>query len=329
MTGNGIVCATREGRVALDPRRADAGASLNFVSHAHADHLPAKRRAASAASCRILASGETRSIAGLRGVDMGSGPDGADGFTLVDSGHILGARGLLIGGEVFYTGDICTRSRGFLRAARVPRCRTLITECTFGLPEFEFPVVGEVVSRVNAIISGLYSAGRPAVLMGYELGKAQTLSDLFGHWDPLVYHDSVKRMNDMHRSLGVPLRDAPGHSEAEASGLLASGPWVMVAPMLPARSRFVREMKSRYGAVTVGFSGWAAGRSRFPLGRRCDHSVPLSDHCDFAELVRMVSRSGAETVYTTHGFADEFASHLGSMGIDARPLRAGALESFS
>ena len=61
--------------------------------------------------------------------------------------------------------------------------------------------------------------------MGYQLGKAQTLSELFGHWEPLYYHDSVKEMNDAHRSLGIGLPDAPGHTEAEAAGLLGRGPW--------------------------------------------------------------------------------------------------------
>jgi len=41
--------------------------------------------------------------------------------------------------DVFYTGDITLRDRGFLKGAKIPKCKTLITECTFGLPEFVFP----------------------------------------------------------------------------------------------------------------------------------------------------------------------------------------------
>ncbi len=56
------------------------------------------------------------------------------------------------------------------------------------------------------------------------------------------------------------------------------------------------------------------------FGRRTDYSIPMSDHCDFNELVDLVVQSGAEKVYTIHGFVDEFAEHLKTMGITAQPL---------
>lgn len=313
MTGNGVVCEAGGTAISLDPRR--VGPGLNFVSHAHADHLPSRNGGT------ILASSETGEIASLRGFEMENHVTEAEDVLMYDTGHIMGARGLLHGG-IFYTGDICTRDRGFLSGARIPRCKTLITECTFGLPEFVFPAVGEVKRRVNEIIAGLYSRGIPVILMGYQLGKAQTLTQLFSHWEPFYLHDSVREMNDLHRSLGVDLRDAVGHSEAERRGLLDRRPWVMVAPVAGGKSGFVRRMRSRYGALTIGFSGWSASR-QFSFGRSCDYSVPLSDHCDFHELVDVVVRSGAEKVYTVHGFVDEFASHLRRHGIDAQPLRRG------
>ena len=303
----------------LDPKRADENA-INFVSHAHADHLPSQNGGT------ILSSFETNQIADLRGFRMENHVEELDNFQLIDSGHILGAKGLLID-DVFYTGDICTRERGFLPAANIPKCKTIITECTFGLPEFKFPKLEEIESQVNEIISELYSKGVPVILMGYQLGKAQTLSNLFGHWEPLFYHDSVKMMNDLHRKLGIPLKDVPGHSEAEANGLLAKKPWVMIAPMMSEKNHFVRHMKSKYGAITIGFSGWAKS-PRFVFGRRCDYSIPLSDHCDFDELVRMIELSEAEKVYTIHGFVDEFSLHLKKMGIDAQPLREESLDDF-
>ena len=319
MTKNGIMCETSSYRVNLDPKRADENA-INFVSHAHADHLPSQNGGT------ILSSFETNQISDLRGFRMENHVEKLDNFQLIDSGHILGAKGLLID-DIFYTGDICTRERGFLPAAKIPTCKTIITECTFGLPEFKFPKLDEIESQVNGIISELYSKGKPVILMGYQLGKAQTLSNLFGHWEPLFYHDSVKMMNDLHRKLGIPLKDVPGHSEAEANGLLEKKPWVMIAPMMSEKNHFVRHMKSKYGAITIGFSGWAKS-PRFVFGRRCDYSIPLSDHCDFDELVQMIELSEAEKVYTIHGFVDEFASHLKKLGIDAQPLREESLDDF-
>lgn len=320
MTKNGILCEVNDKRVYLDPKNTDSS-GINFVSHAHADHLPSKNGGT------ILSSFETNEIANLRGFKMENFVNSIDDFSLIDSGHILGAKGLLFD-DIFYTGDICTRSRGFLQGAKIPKCKTLITECTFGLPEFVFPKLDEIQKQVNELISDLYGKGIPVILMGYQLGKAQTITQLFGHWEPLYFHDSVKDMNSLHQRLGVSLKDGIGHSEAEKRGLLDKKPWVMIAPLMSAKNKFIQDMKSKYGAVTIGFSGWAQS-TRFPFGRRTDYSIPMSDHCDFNELVEMVVQSGAEQVYTIHGFVEEFAEHLKKIGITAQPLVENSLDDFT
>ena len=319
MTKNGILCETENNKVFLDPKNTDSS-GINFVSHAHMDHLPSKNGGT------ILSSIETNKIANLRGFRMENHVEKIDDFELVDSGHILGSKGLLFD-DVFYTGDICTRDRGFLFGAKIPKCKTLITECTFGLPEFVFPKLDEIKKNVNEIISDLYSKGIPVILMGYQLGKAQTITQLFGHWSPLYFHDSIKAMNDLHNRLGVELSQGMGHSEAQKKGLLDKKPWLMVSPLMSEKNSFLKEMKSKYGAVTIGFSGWAKS-TKFSFGRRTDYSIPMSDHCDFEELVRMVMQSGAEKVYTIHGFVEEFASHLRKIGIDAQSLRENSLDDF-
>ncbi|MFB5604059.1 MAG: exonuclease, partial [Candidatus Nitrosomaritimum aestuariumsis] len=293
MTKNGILCEINENKIFLDPKKTDS-AAINFVSHAHMDHLPSKNGGT------ILSSIETNKIAHLRGFTMQNHIEKIDDYHLVDSGHILGSKGLLFE-DIFYTGDICTRNRGFLDGAKIPKCKTLITECTFGLSEFVFPKLDEIKKQVNELISEFYSKGIPVILMGYQLGKAQTITQLFGHWSPLYFHDSVKEMNDLHNQLGVSLNDGIGHSEAQKKGFLDKKPWIMVAPMMSEKNSFLKEMKSKYGAVTIGFSGWAKS-TKFNFGRRTDYSIPMSDHCDFDELVNMVVKSGAEKVYTIHGF---------------------------
>jgi putative mRNA 3-end processing factor len=319
MTSNGIVCNFDKFAVHLDPKRTTAS-GVNFISHAHIDHLPEQNGGL------VLSSIETNKIAKLRGFEIGNCVESIANFSLVDSGHILGSKGLLID-DIFYTGDICTRPRGFLEGATIPQCKTLITECTFGIPEFVFPKLTEIKKQVNEIISELYSKGKPVLLLGYQLGKAQTISYLFGHWEPLYYHDSIKKMNDLHRDLGVVLKDAIGHTEAESRGLLDKKPWVMIAPMMSQKNVFIENMKKKYDAITIGFSGWAKS-PRFSFGRNSDYSIPLSDHCDFNELIELVKKTGAEKVYTIHGFVDEFAQHLRKIGIDAQPLREETLDDF-
>ena len=315
---NGITCKNDSSIVYLDPKKINDD-GINFISHAHIDHLP------SGGTGKILASNETNEIAKFRGFSFVAN-DKMENFSLIDTGHILGSKGVLFD-DIFYTGDITLRSRGFLKGAKIPKCKTLITECTFGLPEFVFPEITEIVKQVNEIISSLYSKGKPVILLGYELGKSQTISQLFSNWEPLYYHDSVKKMNDLHRNLGIPLKEAFGHSEAESKGLLEKKPWVMVAPMMPAKSHFIQHMKTKYDAVTIGFSGWAQS-NKFRFTRGADFSIPLSDHCDYNELIKLVKYSGAERVYTIHGFVEEFAKDLTRQGISAQPLRESSLDDF-
>jgi len=319
MTKNGIICEINNKKIFLDPKNTDSS-GINFVSHAHTDHLPSKNGGT------ILSSIETNKIANLRGFKMQNHVEKMDDYFLINSGHILGSKGLLFD-DIFYTGDISTRDRGFLKGAKIPKCKTLITECTFGLPEFVFPKLEVIKKQVNELISELYTRGVPVILMGYQLGKAQTITHLFGHWSPLYLHDSVKEMNDLHQQLGVPLMEGMGHSEAQNKGLLDKKPWIMVTPMMSEKNNFLKEMRTKYGAVTIGFSGWAQS-TKFPFGRRTDYSIAMSDHCDFDELVSMVIQSGAEQVYAIHGFVEEFTAHLRKIGITAQPLRENSLDDF-
>lgn len=308
-------------KILLDPSRLEQ-CDFAFVSHAHVDHLHRRSRKIENGT-QVLASKETATIAKVRGYELANSLQVQDGFRLVDTGHILGSRGLLIEDQLFYTGDISIRERAFMKPARLPRVKTLIIESTFGRPEYIFPALSEVTHRTNKIISEMYDLGIPVILMGYTLGKAQLLTKLFGHWDPIYVHDSVARMNSVYSDLGVELRNAMAYSEAEELGLLSKNkPWIMVAPLMNARNSFVREMKDRYGAVTIGFTGWAVG-ARYKYTAGLDYVMPLSDHCDYEELVDAVKQCRPEKVYTFHGFAAEFARALEEIGYDAEPVRKG------
>jgi putative mRNA 3-end processing factor len=48
--------------------------------------------------------------------------------------------------------------------------------------------------------------------------------------------------------------------------------------------------------------------------------LPLSDHCDFRELVDVVKRCNPDKIYTFHGFSEDFALSLRKMGFDAESI---------
>ena len=98
---------------------------------------------------------------------------------------------------------------------------------------------------------------------------------------------------------------------------------VVIAP--PTGKVVIRRIR-RYRTVLV--SGWAQDRE-FSRLFGADLALPLSDHCDFEELVRVVERSGADQVYTVHGFSEDLARHLRKRGVRASALSATEQLAFA
>ncbi len=298
-------------KIALDPHKA-SDADVVFVSHAHIDHMHSPKR-----GTQVLASNETAFLARERGFDLRETKRELDGFQLIDSGHILGSRGLLIDGDIFYTGDFITRPRAFLSKCHSVQCETLIIECTYGKDYFHFPPLDRIVDEVNKLISHLFSQGIPVVLMGYPLGKAQILSYLFSSWDPIYVHESVQKMNHACIRMGVNLRDFISYQKALERDLLRKKPWILISPMY---NRWImRWLKKNYNAVNIAFSGWSI-TPRYKYSMSYDYAFPLSDHCDFDELVKFIEKCKPTKIYTVHGFSSEFAAYLTRIGYDASPI---------
>jgi len=312
MGGQGVSVQLKGRRYLLDPRTPQPCDAM-FISHAHIDHIPS-----SSNGQRAVASSETLHLARCRGVPL-RGRNPPSSMELLDSGHMLGSRSVLLDGTVCYTGDMSARSRAFMKKIEPVKCKVLIVESTFGLQRYVFPPVANIVGEVNGLIAKLFANGVPVVLMGYSLGKAQILLDLFGSWSPLYVESSVALFNDAYRKLNIELPQAEEISDVEKSHMLKSKPWLMIAPLRSGRSSLVKKLKQLYGAVTVGFSGWSIDPGyKFSMG--LDYAFPLSDHADFQELSQFVDACDPEKVYTVHGFTHEFAAYLRRKGYDAEPL---------
>jgi putative mRNA 3-end processing factor len=312
--GNGIRVNTPSFSVALDPRSASE-CDYTFVSHAHIDHVHVPN-----GRSKVIASEETKELARMRGYDLGKSNDEVSGIELINSGHILGSKAILIEDRILYTGDLSTRDRAFLKGCRGVDCETLIIESTYGRGHYVFPETEAVISRVNQFISECFDRCRPVVLTGYPLGKAQLISYLFDVWEPVYLHESIYKMNNGHIKLGIGLKEFDQFtSTKEFYEKLDRGPWILIAPSTGGKSTFVRTMKEKYNAAIASFTGWAVD-SRYSYSMSLDRAFPLSDHCDFQELVTFVKNCDPSKIYTMHGFSSEFASHLRRLGFDAEPL---------
>jgi putative mRNA 3-end processing factor len=318
-----IILTSKEKEIYLDPTQILAE-NYVFISHAHIDHM-LNKTAIRKFNLRnkIMCSPETVAIANLRGYFFEKEICFQDDCTLVDTGHILGSKGLLIGNEIFYTGDLSMRDRAFLRKPSIPKAETLIIETTFGKPEYIFPPIEQITHSVNSLVSEMYSRGVPVILMGYSLGKAQVLTSLFGAWKPLIVHDEIFKFNQMYEQFGVSLENSTSLSDAIELGLLDKGPWIMIHPLTNGKHPKISHYRQKYGAITIGFSGWALNRNYRNM-MNLDYVIPFSDHCDHSELLEVVKKCNPRKIYTFHGFQEEFANYLVKLGYDAVPIKRGS-----
>jgi putative mRNA 3-end processing factor len=311
----GITADNKGKKIYLDPNK-QPDSDFVFISHAHSDHL---YRCVKRNGNKIIGSKITHKIAMHRGYKYGDLYEGHD-FTLLDSGHILGSNGLHIEDELYYTGDISIRKRAFMNPAVIPKARILIIESTFGHSDYIFPKFESTIHKANLIISEMYHQGIPVILLGYTLGKAQILTDVFRHWTPLIIHDSIDEMNKIYSEFGISIDNYITFSEAEKNNVLSSHrPWLLIAPMASCKNGFLKYIKRKYGALSIGFSGWAV-KPYYKYALGLDYCLPLSDHCDYNDLITVVKKCNPEKIYTFHGFAESFAENLRLLGFDANSL---------
>lgn len=314
----GLLLENNETRILLDPSKVETN-DFVFISHAHSDHV--YRKPKNKTKITTITSVETEAIANARGYEITNAIYEEKDLELIDSGHILGSKGLLAFNEIFYTGDISIRKRAFLKMPKkIPQVDTLIIESTFGIHDYIFPDHREIIHQANKIIADAYDKGHPVIIMGYPLGKAQLLTNFFGHWDPFFSYDSIEVINTVYRNMGISLRNTTCYTEAEKDKQLETKhPWVMLAPLMNGNSRFLKYMKEKYNTITIGFSGWACSpRYKYMMG--IDYALPLSDHCDFNELIQIVKKCNPKKIFTIHGFEVEFARILNNMGYNAIPI---------
>lgn len=283
-----------------------------FVSHAHSDHARRHHRAVMTAETLALCP-EARRPRQTMVLETGVPAPLAGGLvTLHDAGHMLGSAMAVFehqGVRLLYTGDVKLR-RGRQRPdTAIPKAEVLIMETTYGRPHFRFPDTDSVVEAIARWCRRALDSRVTPVLLAHALGKAQeVMLALAGYGFRFAIEERCMPYAGAYRAQGVNLPDyvrLDGDPEPDR---------VVIVP--PAGKEQVRRL-TRYRTALV--SGWAQDPHFWRLfGADC--AFPYSDHCDFDELVELAARSGAEQVYTVHGFSEEFARTLRRRGLKASPL---------
>ncbi|MFQ3587566.1 MAG: ligase-associated DNA damage response exonuclease [Fimbriimonadaceae bacterium] len=315
----GLYCPA--GDFYIDPWRSVERA---VVTHGHSDHARwgMGRYLASEASVPILRA-RLGPEASVRGVPYGeSFSIGGAKVSLHPAGHIVGSAQVRVevDGEVWaVSGDYKTEPDGTSTAWEPVRCHGFVTETTFGLPVYRWRPQPEVLADIAAWWAANRAAGVASILCAYALGKAQRLiAGLAGH-GPVVVHGSVAAMNRACAEAGLELPPWQTVAEFAEQGGANRPEWseaLVVCPPSAIGSPWVR----RFGDASVAFaSGWMAIRG-IRRRRGVDRGFVLSDHVDWPSLMAAIRQTGAEKVWTTHGYAHVVARHLVELGYDAQPL---------
>ncbi|MDO6585761.1 ligase-associated DNA damage response exonuclease [Salipiger sp. 1_MG-2023] len=311
-TDKGIYCPA--GGFYIDPWRPVDRA---LITHGHADHsrwgharylssdaaAPVIRHRLGEIAIETLPYGEARRIGDAQ-------------VSFHPAGHIPGSAQIRIevGGEVWVvSGDYKVSPDGLCESFEPLRCHAFITECTFGLPVFNWAPQAEVAAQINAWWAANAAEGRPSLLGAYSLGKAQRLLALLDPAiGPILTHGAVENTNEVLRAQGYALPDTlrvtPDLDVKAHPGAM------VIAPPSALGASWAR----RFRGAQVGMaSGWMALRG-VRRRRGADRGFVLSDHADWGELHSAIRETGAEKIFATHGYTEIFARWLTAQGYDVQ-----------
>jgi putative mRNA 3-end processing factor len=314
-TDNGLFCP--QGNFYLDPWKPVERA---VITHAHSDH-------ARWGSKYYLCTEQTKPILQLRLGDnvyetlAWAQPVFINGVSVsfYPSGHIIGAAQVRLEykGEVWvFTGDFKVEDDGISNRYEPVKCNVFITESTFGLPIFKWKPQAVIFNEMKNWVMQNHTQQTTSILIAYSLGKAQRiLLPLAETGLPIYGHGAVCNINETLIRNGWNLppinRITPEVSKAELAGA------IVIAPPGADGSVWMK----RFTPYATGVcSGWMQVRGNVRR-RNPDAAFALSDHADWPGLVQAVTATGAEKVFTTHGFQSAFSRYLNENGIESAEVK--------
>ena len=289
-----------------------------FISHAHADHMPRNRKSS------VYCTPNTHKLMQRRGyngqatiLDFGEPLETEHArITLYPAGHILGSAMVFVEsdeGSVLYTGDYRTppspASEGFDIPDQVDH---FITEATFGLPIYKWKSHEELADEIRNFASQTLEEDYTPVFLAYNLGKAQELMHMLaplGH--PVQIHGAGHKMCDVYEEAGIDLGNYESYNRETCEGN------ILITTNSALNNGFASNVSKKKIAYCSGWATREASRTQLTVHKL----IPLSDHLDFFELIRLCEELDPKQVYVTHTpNADVVQHYLDQRDIESRFL---------
>ncbi|GIT92300.1 DNA ligase-associated DEXH box helicase [Jannaschia pagri] len=307
----GIYCPS--GDFYIDPWRPVERA---LITHGHADHARWGHRYYLATEAAGPVMRHRLGDIALDGIAFGEKRQIGDAIvTFHPAGHVPGSAQIRVEhrGEVWVvSGDYKTVADRLSEPFEPVRCHAFITECTFGLPVFDWEDDAILSAQLNTWWQTCRDNGQHAAIGAYSLGKAQRVMTMVDpSIGPILTHGAVENTNEVLRAQGVPL---PASVRVTRDTDVKATPGALIiAPPSALAGSWLR----KFGSVSTGIaSGWMRLRG-VRRRRAAERGFVISDHADWRGLNDAIRETGAERVFATHGYTATFKDWLTEQGYDA------------
>ena len=311
----GIYCS--QGDFYIDPWRPVDKA---LITHGHADHA---RFGSKKYLCTDIAAPVIRHRLGnvaietipyekelsLNGVNVSFYP----------AGHVPGSAQILIeikGERWVVSGDYKVVDDGLSTPFKPIKCHSFISECTFGLPAFNWSPQEQVFKEINSWWRQCTSDGLTPILAAYGLGKAQRLiAGLDTNIGPILTHGAIEKTNQIMRDQKIAIPETfLVTSKLDLANFKNA---IVIAPPSALSTSWVK----KFGKISTGYaSGWMAIRG-IKRRRAADKGFVISDHADWNGLNLAIKETEAEKIFVTHGYTDSFSKWLQFKGLNASVVK--------
>lgn len=271
----------------IDPRQPVQQA---LISHAHGDHaIPGNRYVycteATGAFMQYRFTKQPLSIYCIKGFNESFILNGVE-ITFVSAGHILGSAQILMqyrGVRYLYTGDYKLQKDATCEEIAYVKADVLITETTFADPGVAHPDPENEIMKLQEQSTNI-------MLGCYALGKAQRLTYLLNVYCPhkeVLVHHSMAPLHRIYDDLGFVKLD---YGLYNRKALKEGRDKVYLVPPMTF-NHYIRAKN----VLRIFASGWKR------LQHQNDLSLYISDHIDWADLLKYIARVEPTEIWTVHG----------------------------
>lgn len=291
-----------------------------FISHAHADHMPRNRKSSVYCTQNTLKLMQRRGFKGEATTIDFEDPIETDQarITLYPAGHILGSAMVFVEsakGSVLYTGDYRTPPSPASEGFEIPdQADHFITEATFGLPIYKWDSHEKLAEEVRSFASQTLEDDYTPVFLAYNLGKAQEVMHMLAPLEhPVQIHGAGYKMCDVYEEAGIDLGNYESYDRATCKGN------ILITTTSAINNGFASNVRKKKIAYCSGWATREATRSQLTAHKL----IPLSDHLDFFELIRLCEELNPELVHITHTPNPDVVQHY----LDERNISSTFLDT--